>query len=375
MIGATFCSGIGAPEVAAPWVDWRLASEIETFPREVLESRLGYRDARNNKTGPRLWGDFTALRPRHFQRLDIPLPNIVVAGTPCQSFSIAGLRNGLDDNRGNLTLQFVRNIHAIQSARPDGELIVLWENVPGVLSDKGNAFGTFLAGMVGAVDAIPSPDGGSWPREGMVEGPRARAAWAILDAQWFGVAQRRRRVFVVFDFGGAVDPAAVLFERDSLRGNTPPSREEGEGIACGAGSGTTGSHWDGTEVHPSLNQSNNTGGIGASNQELFSQRGSGLVPTWPAEVAPTLNSHFGDKMGLEDQHALSGGGLFVPARCGDVLERGGPTGCRDGDVNPHKRRRLRCGCFWRSEQRTTRPERIDASRPNTGQEQNSGCRF
>lgn len=256
MIGATFCSGIGAPEIAAPWIDWRLASEIEQFPREVLQHRFGFMDACRHLDGARLWGDFTALKARHFRRLNIPFPNIIVAGTPCQSFSVAGLRKGLTDDRGNLTLQFVRTVHAIQSARPDGKLIVLWENVPGVLSDRGNAFGAFLGGMVWGMDSLPSPDGGSWPREGMVEGPRSRAAWSVLDAQWFGVAQRRRRVFVVFDFGGCCDPAAVLFDRDSLRGDSPPSRETGEGFSESPGhSSQCGSHWDRSEVQTLNNES------------------------------------------------------------------------------------------------------------------------
>lgn len=242
MIGATFCSGIGAPELAAPWVDWQLASEIEKFPRAVLEKRFGYKDASKSGKGPRLWGDFTTLKVRHMRRLGIPLPDLVVAGTPCQAFSIAGLRKGTDDARGNLTLQFVRTIHAIVNARPDGKLCVLWENVPGVLSDKGNAFGSFLGGLVGAVDALPSPGNGSWPGEGMVQGPRSRAAWSVLDAQWFGVAQRRRRVFVVVDFGNCVDPAAVLLEPDRLRGDHPPRRETGQGVAgtLDAGLGTRG---------------------------------------------------------------------------------------------------------------------------------------
>lgn len=249
MIGATFCSGIGAPEIAAPWVDWHLASEIEKFPREVLQRRFGHKDARYQRDQSRLWGDFTTLRARHFRRLNIPFPNVIVAGTPCQSFSVAGLRRGLADDRGNLTLQFVRTVHAIQSARPDGKLIVLWENVPGVLSDRGNALGAFLGAMVGAMDALPSAGRGRWwwPSEGMVEGPRARAAWSILDAQWFGVAQRRRRVFVVFDFGGACDPAAVLFDRDSLRGDSPPSRGAGEAIAPTISARATGGGGLGTD--------------------------------------------------------------------------------------------------------------------------------
>ncbi len=246
-IGATFCSGIGAPELAAPWVNWQLASEIEKFPREVLQHRFGHKDARNHLDGPRLWGDFTALRTRHMRRLVIPLPDLIVAGTPCQSFSVAGLRRGTADDRGNLTMQFIRTCHAIRSARPDGRLSVLWENVPGVLSDKGNAFGAFLGGMVGSMDALPSPDGGSWPREGMVQGPWARAAWAVLDARWFGVAQRRRRVFVVFDFGNGCDPAAVLFERDSLRGHHPPRREKGEGVAPSLAARTRGGGGLGTD--------------------------------------------------------------------------------------------------------------------------------
>ena len=229
MIGATFCSGIGAPEVAAPWVDWRLASEIEPFPRSVLQQRFGYRlPSDHNQGDPLLWGDMTEITPDLLRSRGIPLPDLIVAGTPCQAFSVAGARKGLDDARGNLTLAFVETCHAIVAARPDGRLAVLWENVPGVLSDRGNAFGCFLGGLVGAMDALPPPGNGSWPSEGMVQGPRARAAWAVLDAQWFGVAQRRRRVFVVVDFGNCVDPAAVLLEPDRLRGDSPPRRETGE---------------------------------------------------------------------------------------------------------------------------------------------------
>ena len=229
MIGMTLCSGIGAPEVAAPCIDWRLAAEIEPFPRAVLQERFGYRlPADHNQGEPLLWSDMTEVTPDLMRSRGVPLPDLIVAGTPCQAFSVAGARKGLADARGNLTLAFVEICHAIVSARPDGRLAVLWENVPGVLSDDGNAFGCFLGGLVGAVDALPPPADGSWPGEGMVQGPRARAAWAVLDAQWFGVAQRRRRVFVVVDFGNCVDPAAVLLEPDRLRGDSPPRREAGQ---------------------------------------------------------------------------------------------------------------------------------------------------
>jgi DNA (cytosine-5)-methyltransferase 1 len=232
MIGWTMCSGIGAPEMAAPWLDWRLAAEIENFPRAVLQSRFGYKLPEDHNQGePLLWSDMTEVTPELARARGIPLPDVLVAGTPCQAFSVAGLRKGTEDVRGNLTLKFVETCHAIVDARHDGRLAVLWENVPGVLSDKGNAFGCFLAGLVGADDALSAPDDGSWPGVGMVSGPRARVAWRVFDAQYFGVAQRRRRVFVVVDFGGAVDPAAVLFERQGLRGNTPPRRQAREGIA------------------------------------------------------------------------------------------------------------------------------------------------
>ena len=276
MIGWTMCSGIGAPEVAAAWVDWRLASEIENFPRAVLQERHGYKLPDDHNQGdPLLWRDMTEVTPELARARGVPLPDVLVAGTPCQAFSVAGLRKGTDDARGNLTLKFVETCHAIVNDRHDGRLVVLWENVPGVLSDKGNAFGCFLGGLVGADNALPSPDGGSWPSVGMVSGPRARVAWRVLNAQYFGVAQRRRRVFVVVDFGGAVDPAAVLFERQGLRGNTPPSRQAGQIVAAltSSGVGTCGaddSQGQSGHLIPStgdLSHCLNAGGMGRMDYE------------------------------------------------------------------------------------------------------------
>ena len=242
MIGWTMCSGIGAPEVAAPWMDWRLASEIENFPRAVLQERFGYKLPDDHNQGdPLLWSDMTEVTPELARARGVPLPDVLVAGTPCQAFSVAGLRKGTEDSRGNLTLKFVETCHAIVAARPDARLAVLWENVPGVLSDEGNAFGCFLGGLVGADDAILPPKGGNWPGVGMVSGPRSRAAWRVFDAQYFGLAQRRRRVFVVVDFGSAVDPAAVLFERQGLHGNTAPRRQTGQGAADTVAAGACGS--------------------------------------------------------------------------------------------------------------------------------------
>ena len=111
MIGMSLCSGIGAPEFAAPWIDWRFASEIEKFPRAVLSERLGYKPPEEHNQGdPLLWGDMTEVTPELLRERGVPLPDLIVAGTPCQSFSIAGLRKGLSDARGNPTCTFVKRM-------------------------------------------------------------------------------------------------------------------------------------------------------------------------------------------------------------------------------------------------------------------------
>ena len=105
--------------------------------------------------------------------------------------------------------------------------IVFWENVPGVLSTADNAFGCFLAGLAGEDDPL-QPPGGKWQNAGAVFGPKRAVAWRVLDAQYFGVAQRRRRVFVVASARNGFDPAAVLFEFDGVRRDTAPRREAGK---------------------------------------------------------------------------------------------------------------------------------------------------
>jgi DNA (cytosine-5)-methyltransferase 1 len=211
------CSGIEAASVAWHSLGWEpLAfSEIESFPRKVLAYH--YPDVP-------LHGDFTILRDQDWIRD----ADVLVGGTPCQAFSVAGQRQSLNDDRGNLTLEFVRLADAIDNLRPIGSgSIIVWENVPGVLSVKDNAFGCFLAALVGN-DSPLIPTGGKWTNAGMVMGPKRRAAWRVLDAQYFGVAQRRRRVFVVASSRDGFDPAEVLFEREGVRRNTPPSRGEGQ---------------------------------------------------------------------------------------------------------------------------------------------------
>jgi len=164
---------------------------------------------------------------------EVEAPDVFCGGTPCQAFSVAGLRNSLDDARGNLSLTFVGIANAIdhvRSVRGEPASIVFWENVPGVLSTKDNAFGCFLAGIAGEVNPVEPPRG-RWTNAGYVLGPKRAVAWRVLDAQYFGVAQRRKRVFVVASARADFDPAAVLFEFDGVRRDTAPSREAGKAIA------------------------------------------------------------------------------------------------------------------------------------------------
>jgi DNA (cytosine-5)-methyltransferase 1 len=178
------------------------------------------------------FGDMTTL-PERILSGEVEAPDVFCGGTPCQAFSVAGLRNSLDDARGNLSLTFVGIANAIdhvRSVRSDAPAIVFWENVPGVLSTKDNAFGCFLGALAGEDDPI-IPPGEKWTNAGCVYGPQRAVAWRVLDAQYFGVAQRRRRVFVVASARDDFDPASVLFEFDSVRRDSAPSRETGKTIA------------------------------------------------------------------------------------------------------------------------------------------------
>ncbi|HAH0498633.1 TPA: Dam family site-specific DNA-(adenine-N6)-methyltransferase [Escherichia coli] len=267
------CSGIEAASVAWESLGWLPAwfAEIEAFPSAVLAHH--WPDVAN-------LGDMTKIAAA-VRSGDVAAPDVLVGGTPCQAFSIAGLRNGLADDRGQLTLSYVELANAIDDKRRERgeeEAIIVWENVPGVLSSKDNAFGCFLAGLAGESCEL-QPAGGKWTHAGCVSGPQRVIAWRVLDAQFFGVAQRRRRVFVVASSRKDFDPAAVLFELNSVRRDTPPRRETQPEVASHAAKRPDGgSHWDHpANPHPTLNQSNNIGGIGASNQEIFSQRGSGIV--------------------------------------------------------------------------------------------------
>lgn len=199
MIYGSVCSGIEAASCAWHPLGWEPAffSEIDAFPRAVLQHRFAEVP---------LHGDFTTIKAGDYRPIDL-----LVGGTPCQSFSIAGLRKGLDDDRGNLALEYLRLADRL---RPQW---LVWENVPGVLSSSGGRdFGAFLGGLVELGYGF---------------------AYRVLDAQFFGVAQRRRRVFVVGYLGDWRPAAAVLFERHSLQGHPAPRRGAGPGTASAAAGG------------------------------------------------------------------------------------------------------------------------------------------
>ena len=276
------CSGMEAASVAWHPLGWTPVgfSEIEPFPCAILKHRFPNTPNYGSLTEYQSW----PLEPGAI--------DLLVGGTPCQSFSVAGLRKGLADPRGNLALTF---LGLADKLKPRW---IVWENVPGVLSSGGGRdFGSFLGALVELGYGF---------------------AYRVLDAQHFGVPQRRRRVFVVACLGDWRAPAEVLSLREGLRGYLETGNKKRKGVAADAGAGleagcwwdggqvsqtldavlskgqtmpeknrfpavlTPVSHWEGGDVHPTLNQSaKGSGGVGSSNQELFSQGGAYLVPGEP----------------------------------------------------------------------------------------------
>lgn len=252
------CSGIEAASAAWHPLGWEAAflSEIEPFPSAVLAHH--YPDTPN-------LGDMTKFKEWPDANIDV-----LVGGTPCQSFSVAGLRKGLDDPRGNLMLTF----GAIAAKyRPQW---LVWENVPGVLSSNGGRdFGTFL-GMLGELGY--------------------GFAYRVLDAQYFGVAQRRRRVFVVGHLGDWRRAAAVLFERHSLSGHPAPSRKAGQvaptipSRSLGGGGLGTDFDCDGGLIHSvagTISRCSFSGGAGGRPEGASAGH---FIPVPHAAISPALKA-------------------------------------------------------------------------------------
>lgn len=331
MIFGSICSGMEAASLAWTPLGWRCAFVAEHDPHgpkkglQPAQSLLAHRfpDVPN-------YGDVTKFKLWPDHAIDV-----LVGGTPCQSFSVAGLRKGLADPRGSLML-----LYGAIAARYRPRWLV-WENVPGVLSSNGGRdFGTFL---------------------GMLAELGYGFAYRVLDAQYFGVAQRRARVFVVGHLGDWRPPAAVLFEPESLRGDPPPRRETGQGIAGSLAASTGGSDENDAEqsrlvpeVAYALNAHGGAHGgahgrIDAESETFVTHalradgfdasedgtgRGTPLVPVAfsckdhgadAGDLAPTLRA-----MGHSESHANAGGQLAVAFAIQGAATRENPNSGPDG---------------------------------------------
>lgn len=323
------CSGIEAASVAWSGLGWEAVAfaEIEPFPSAVL--------AHHYPSTPN-WGDMSRFKEWPDATLDV-----LVGGTPCQSFSVAGLRKGLDDPRGNLMLTYLA---IADRYRPQW---VVWENVPGVLSSGGGRdFGTFL----GALGEL----GYGW-------------AYRVLDAQWFGVAQHRRRVFVVGCLGDAAGAAAVLFECESVSRHPAPSREAGQGVTGAPGGSSQSGGFRTTDLdnngafipvqpfdvancltqrmHKGINTTIDEGqtpvlahalrGEGFDASEDGTGRGTPIIPVLPIGLDEEQNAIV-DGFGTLKARTLGGGfeGVVAhafDARQSDVIQYGDKTGPLDTD--------------------------------------------
>jgi DNA (cytosine-5)-methyltransferase 1 len=306
------CSGIEAASVAWHPLGFEPAAfaEIEPAPSAVLTEHFPH--------VPNA-GDFTKIQGTEYGSIDL-----LVGGTPCQAFSTAGRRAGLSDARGNLALEYIR----LANRCNQGSAVewLLWENVPGVLSSShGNDFRCFLSELTGVDISIPQK---GWKTSGLIVGMDRHysVAWRVLDAQYFGVPQRRRRVFLVGHLGDWRRAAAVLFEPQSLLGNPPPRREEKQDTAIHAGtsidsdSGCSYSNAEGNTDLPSLTASN------------IGKQGSNQSPliAYAIQTAQTSNENF-----IQADHSYTLDCSHQPqAVAFQVITRGDKAIAGESDVYP-----------------------------------------
>lgn len=203
----SICSGIEAASFVFEPLGVRPIwfSEIAEFQSRFLAYK--YPDIEN-------LGDMNAI-PQMIEDGNISIPDMLCGGTPCQAFSLAGWRNGINDDRGQLTLKYIDIIDAIDKKRIGKGLdrgVFFWENVEGALTDKTNAFGCFLAGLLGLDKPIEVK---KWPSAGFVLGKERNIAWRVLDAKYFGVPQQRKRIYLLGG-GKKFHPENVLFEQGDI---------------------------------------------------------------------------------------------------------------------------------------------------------------
>jgi len=211
-------SGMEAAHLAWGPLGWECAAVAEIDPAAcaLLRHRLPH--------VPNL-GSVTAITDEQVRALG-PL-DVVIGGSPCQDLSVAGKRAGLVGARSSLFHEQLRIFHAARTLC--GARWLVWENVPGAFSSNaGRDFAVVVGALAGSELTVPEE---GWGNEGVALGPGGLVEWSVLDAQWFGVAQRRRRVFAVLDTGDWPGRPPVLLESDSRRGDSAPRREAGQSVA------------------------------------------------------------------------------------------------------------------------------------------------
>lgn len=247
---ATLCSGIEGFGLGFDRAGMRCVfqSEADKDCRRILEKHYPDTERTADVNDPETERALRRLRP-----------GVVAFGSPCQDLSVAGKRGGLAGQRSGLFFRCVELCFSCEAG------LVVWENVPGVFSSAGGQdFASVLEAFTGYRPTVP-PEG--WRNTGVCVGPLYSVAWAVLDAQWFGVPQRRRRVFLVGSLGRRSGPYEILSLGESLPWNSPPSREQGAGVAyavaAGSGGSKFGSERDGqdTFVAGTLNSGGNSGGF------------------------------------------------------------------------------------------------------------------
>lgn len=290
-------SGIEAAAQAWHDLGWTpvALSEIEPYPCAVLQYH--YPEVPN-------LGDVTKITEERIKSLGAI--DIVVFGSPCQDLSIAGKREGLFNDVGNVTRSglFFHAIDIFGWARKHcGARFALWENVAGAYSsNKGRDFAAVVSHMAG-LENVGVPENG-WGTEGCAVGDNGMLEWSCLDAQWFGVAQRRRRVFALLDIGDWTGRPPILLEPNGLRGDSPPSRKTGQEItgtlkACAGKSGG----WSNSVDHAAAGYM----------QPVCMAHGQGGAEIFEG-LSPTLNCNHEQPIILEDQ-----GGSIINIRTDGVI--------------------------------------------------------
>jgi DNA (cytosine-5)-methyltransferase 1 len=292
------------------------------------------------------------LKKHDPKRFESYLVSVLGGGSPCQDLSVAGLRAGLDGERSGLFRIMVRICRIL---RPR---VVVWENVLGALSSNaGKDFACVIGAFTGCIPDVPD-DG--WGYGGFARSASSRGwnvAWRVFDSEYFGVPQRRYRVFLVASAGDG-SCAEILFEPESVRGDNPPSREAGQSATGTLAARPAGSGGLGTDMDLD-------GGVIAGT--LTSGSGGGRYDKAPmtavcANVAPTINAAFGEKQGLENQHIDGGGGCSLPAVARTLTTSNQRIDAETETLIPTRQG----GFFDDAVAHTLRAEGFDASEDGTG---------